>query len=187
LSCSRHAAPMLLRFAAMSSYPHHLARRVLWRGEELLVRPVRSEDAAGYAAAASRCSIEDISFRLLNGIRSVSHALIRRFTEIDYDETMAFVAEGMKGDIMAVTRLVRDGCRRSAEFAIIVRTDLQRQGLGTLMQGMLLDYATDLGLNEVWGLIDCENLKALNLAEKLGFSKGFQFGLPFARVVKVLG
>ena len=168
-------------------YPRHLMREVWWRGEKLLVRPVRADDGAGYADAAKHCSIEDIRFRLLNGVRQVSHQLIARFTHIDYEQTMAFVAEGIKGDLLAITRLVRDGCRKSAEFAIIVRSDLQRQGLGTLMQNMLLDYAGDLGLDEVWGLIDCENRKALGLAEKLGFSRGFEAGIPFARVVKALG
>lgn len=168
-------------------YPSHLIRQVLWRGEQLLIRPVRAEDAAGYAAAAVHCSIEDIRFRLLNGIRHVSQALIAKFTEIDYDVTMAFVAESVKGDILAATRLVREGCRKSAEIAIIVRTDLQRKGLGTLMQKLMLDYAAELGLDQVWGLIDCENRKALNLMEKLGFSRRFEIGLPFARVVKVLG
>ncbi len=168
-------------------YPSHLIREVLWRGERLLVRPVRTDDAAGYVAAAKRCTIEDIRLRMLNGILQVSHALIAKFTDIDYEETMAFVAGGMKGDLMAITRLVRDGCRKSAEFAIIVRSDLQRQGLGTLMQNMLLDYARGLELDEVWGLIDYENRKALNLVEKFGFTKRFEFGNPFARVVKVLG
>jgi acetyltransferase len=99
---------------------------------------------------------------------------------------MAFVAEGVKGDILAVTRLVRDRLEKSAEYAIIVRTDLQTQGLGTLMQKMLLEYAAELGLNEVWGVVDGENRRALNLADKLGFSRMFQAGLPFVRVVKSL-
>jgi RimJ/RimL family protein N-acetyltransferase len=55
------------------------------------------------------------------------------------------------------------------------------------MQERLLDYAAGLGLNEVWGLIDDENRKGLNLAEKLGFTPGFVAGLPFVRVVKALG
>jgi acetyltransferase len=169
------------------TYPSHLIRQVLWRGEELLIRPVRAEDAAGYAAAAVHCSLEDLRFRLARSVREISQALIARFTAIDYDETMAFVAENVRGDILAVTRLVQDSCRKSAEYAIIVRTDLQRQGLGTLMQERLLDYAAGLGLSEVWGLIDDENRKGLNLAEKLGFSKGFVAGLPFVRVVKALG
>jgi len=167
-------------------YPSHLIRQVLWRGEQLLVRPVRADDAAGYAAAAKHCTIEDIRFRLLSSIRQVSQQLIARFTQIDYEQTMAFVAEGVKGDIMAVTRLVRDRLEKSAEYAIIVRTDLQTQGLGTLMQKMLLEYAADLGLNEVWGIVDGENRRALNLADKLGFSRMFQAGLPFVRVVKSL-
>jgi acetyltransferase len=122
----------------------------------------------------------------LNGIRQVSQQLIAQFTQIDYEQTMAFVAESLKGEIMAVTRLVQDGCKKSAEYAIIVRTDLQKQGLGTLMQSLLLEYAADLGLSEVWGVIDDQNRKALNLATRLGFTRGFMAGLPFVRVVKSL-
>ena len=170
----------------MSIYPSHLIREVLWRGERLLVRPVRADDTAGYAAAAKYCSIEDLRYRLLNGIRQVSQQLIAQFTQIDYEQTMAFVAESLKGEIMAVTRLVQDGCKKSAEYAIIVRTDLQKQGLGTLMQSLLLEYAADLGLSEVWGVIDDQNRKALNLATRLGFTRGFMAGLPFIRVVKSL-
>jgi len=92
----------------------------------------------------------------------------------------------VRGDLMAVTRLVRDRLEKSAEYAIIVRTDLQKQGLGTLMQNMLLEYAENLGLNEVWGIIDTENRRALSLTDKLGFSRMFQAGLPFVRVVKSL-
>lgn len=168
-------------------YPSHLVRQVLWRGEQLLIRPVRVEDAAGYAEAAQRCSIEDISARLMRGLRQVSQQLIARFTEIDYDQTMAFVAEGVRGDIQAITRLVRDGCRKSAEFAIIVRTDLQRQGLGTLMQSQLLEYAKGLGLEEIWGLVDGDNRKALGLIDRLGFTRSFHIDLPFVRVAKALG
>ena len=168
-------------------YPAHLIRQVIWRGEQLLIRPVRKEDAAGYVAAAKHCSLEDISFRLLRGIREVSQQLIARFTEIDYEQTMAFVAEGVKGDILAITRLVQDGCTKSAEYAIIVRTDLQRQGLGTLMQNMLLEYAKGLGLQEVWGVVDTENRKALSLNDRFGFTRSFHIDLPFVRVAKAIG
>jgi acetyltransferase len=170
----------------MPDYPSHLVREIKWRGQSVLVRPVRVGDAAGYVAAAKNCSLEDISFRLMRGIRAVSQQLIGHFTVIDYERTMAFVAEGMTGDLMAITRLVRDGLSKSAEYAIIVRTDLQRQGLGTLMQNMLLDYAKGIGLDEVWGVIDCENRKALALIDRLGFSRSFHIDLPFIRVAKAL-
>jgi acetyltransferase len=167
-------------------YPSHLVRHVLWRGERLLIRPVRADDAPKFVEGAKRCSSEDLRLRFLRSVRQLSEQLLAQLTEIDYEQNMAFVVEGLKGDIMAVTRLVRDGCRKSAEYAIIVRSDLQKQGLGTLMQKLLLDYASSLGLNEVWGLMDSENRRALNLATKLGFSQVFQFGLPFVRVVKSL-
>lgn len=171
----------------MLDYPSHLVREILWRGQPVVIRPVRVGDAPAYVAAAKNCSLEDISFRLMRGIRAVSQQLIAHFTVIDYERTMAFVAEGVTGDLMAITRLVRDGLSKSAEYAIIVRTDLQRQGLGTLMQNLLLDYAKGLGLDEVWGVIDSENRKALGLIDRLGFSRSFHVDLPFIRVAKALG
>jgi acetyltransferase len=158
----------------------------LWRGERLLIRPVRADDAPGFVEGAKRCSSEDLRFRFLTSFQHLSEKLLAQLTQIDYEQHMAFVVEGLKGDIMAVTRLVRDGYKKSAEYAIIVRTDLQKQGLGTLAQKLLLDYASSLGIKEVWGLMDTENRRALNLATKLGFSRAFQFGLPFVRVVKAL-
>ena len=166
-------------------YPSHLARHVLWRGERLLIRPVRADDAPRFVEGAKRCSSEDLRFRFLRSIRHLSDQLLAQLTQIDYEQHMAFAVEGLKGDIMAVTRLVRDGCKKSAEYAIIVRSDLQKQGLGTLMQKLLLDYATGLGIKEVWGLVDSENRRALDLATKLGFSRVLQFGQPFVRVVKL--
>ena len=167
-------------------YPSHLVRQILWRGERLLIRPVRADDAPGFVEGAKRCSSEDLRFRFLTSFQHLSEKLLAQLTQIDYEQHMAFVVEGLKGDIMAVTRLVRDGYKKSAEYAIIVRSDLQKQGLGTLAQKLLLDYATGLGIKEVWGLMDTENRRALNLATKLGFSRAFQFGLPFVRVVKAL-
>jgi acetyltransferase len=167
-------------------YPSHLVSHILWRGERLLLRPVRADDAPRFVEGAKRCSSEDLRFRFLSSIQNLSDQLLAQLTQIDYERQMAFVVEGLKGDIMAVTRLVRDGCKKSAEYTIIVRSDLQKQGLGTLAQKLLLDYAASLGIKEVWGLMDTENRRALNLATKLGFSRVFQFGQPFVRVVKAL-
>ena len=170
----------------MARYPDNLIQYVNWCGNCLLVRPVRPDDAPKFVTASLLCSAADLRFRFLRCMHRLSEGLAAQLTQIDYEQHMAFVVEGLKGDIMAVTRLVRDGCKKSAEYAIIVRSDLQKQGLGTLAQKLLLDYAASLGLKEVWGLMDTENRRALNLATKLGFSRVFQFGLPFVRVVKSL-
>jgi len=167
-------------------YPSHLIRHVLWRGERLLIRPVRADDAPRFMEGAARCSLEDLRFRFLSGIQRVSQKLVAQLTQIDYEHHMAFVAEGLRGDILAITRLVRDSCKAGAEYAIIVRTDLQKQGLGTMMQTLLIEYAAVSGIKELWGIMDTENHRARGLAAKLGFRQVFQVGLPFVRVVKHL-
>jgi acetyltransferase len=170
----------------MTDYPSQLSHYVDWCSQRLLIRPVLAADAPKFIAGSLRCSAQDLRFRFLNGVHRISEKLAAQLTQIDYDKHMAFVAEDVKGDILAVARLVKDACKRSAEYALIVRTDLQRQGMGRMMIKLLQDYAVGRGINEIWGIVDTENSRALRLAQALGFSSGFHIDLPFVRVVKSL-
>ena len=58
---------------------------------------------------------------------------------------------------------------RAAEFALAVRTDQQRRGIGRGMMRLLLDYAAACGFERVWGLVEIENDRMLALARQLGF------------------
>jgi acetyltransferase len=170
----------------MAHYPNNLMRMIDWCGTPLLIRPVRADDAPRYVAGALLCSVEDLRFRFLRSISRLSEQLASQLTQIDYEAHMVFVAEDLKGNLVAAARLARDVCRKSAECAVIVRTDLQRRGLGRLMLGLLEDYAVKHGVSELWGVMDNDNRKALNLFRKFGYGFGFRAGLPFLRIAKSL-
>jgi GNAT superfamily N-acetyltransferase len=91
----------------------------------------------------------------------LSEGLAAQLTQIDYEQHMAFVAENLKGEIVAVARFARDTLKKSAECAVIVRTDLQRRGLGSQMHGLIEDYAISRGITELWGVVAPDNLRAL--------------------------
>ncbi len=95
--------------------------------------------------------------------------------------------EDLRGNIVAVARLAKDVCRKSAEFALIVRTDLQNRGLGTLMHKLLENYALRDVITELWGIVDEDNRKVLHLMRQLEYRISFQAGLPSLRVSKSLG
>lgn len=99
---------------------------------------------------------------------------------------MAFAGHDLKGDIVAVARLVKDARRTSAAFALIIRTRLQRRGLGTLMHKLTQDYAVRIGICELGGMVDADDRKALNLIRQVNYKPGLQAGLFFVRVSKSL-
>jgi acetyltransferase len=166
--------------------PDFLARHIDWCGSRLLVRPVCPGDAPKFVAASLRCSAEDLRFRFLNGIHRLSGMLAAQLTQIDYERHMALVAENLKGEVVAVSRFARDAIRKSAECAVIVRSDLQRRGLGSLMHGLLEDYAVSHGITELWGIVDPENLRALRFFRQLDFRQAFHIDFAFVRIAKSL-
>jgi acetyltransferase len=171
---------------AMARYPDILIQYVNWCGNRLLVRPVRPDDAPKFVTASLSCSAADLRFRFLSSMHHLSEKLAAQLTQIDYEQHMAFVAENLKGEIVAVARFARDALKKSAECAVIVRTDLQRRGLGSQMHGLIEDYAVSCGITELWGVVSPDNLRALEFFRRLDFRVGFHIDFPFMRIAKSL-
>lgn len=157
---------------AILPYPKELARRVRVDGLDFTLRPVRPADRDGLIAMVDRCAPEDVHLRFSGGVRRLSPDLATRLSQIDYDRHMALVAEADDGEIVGVGRLVEDPEGETAEFALMVRSDHQRHGLGGLLLQAVLDYAAARGLREVWGDVARENSRMLQLSRDLGFTVG---------------
>jgi len=170
----------------MARYPDILNQYVNWCGNRLLVRPVRPDDAAKFVTASLLCSAADLRFRFLRGMHRLSEDLAAQLTQIDYEQHMVFVAENLKGEVIAVARFARDALKKSAECAVIVRSDLQRRGLGSLMHGMIEDYAISRGITELWGVVAPDNLRALEFFRHFDFRIGFHIDFPFTHIAKSL-
>ncbi|MGE0751405.1 MAG: GNAT family N-acetyltransferase [Variibacter sp.] len=153
-------------------YPQEWERHVVGRdGAQLLVRPVRPEDEPLYVPFLSQVSREDLRLRFFAPAKEFSHEFIARFTQIDYARAMAFlIIDEASGEMLGVGRLHVKTHGDSAEFAVLVRSDLKGQGLGWLLMQTLIEYARAEGIVELLGEVMAENVTMLRMCGELGFS-----------------
>ncbi len=154
-------------------YPKELERRQTLAGlGELTLRPIRPDDASLLSELIASLTPTDARMRFFTPLRSLDATALARFTQIDYEREMAFVL--IAGDaperLLAVARLAADPDNVSAEFAIVVRSELHRRGVGRFLMRQLIDYAASRGLKDIFGDILSENRAMLALCAELGFS-----------------
>src|SRR5262249_13643476 len=119
----------------------------------------------------ARVSAEDLRLRFFHAIKEFSHQFVARLTQLDYARAMAFAAlDPGTGEIMGVARLHSDSRYESAEYAILVRSDLKGIGLGWALMQLLINYATSEGLKSLCGQVLCENTMMLAMCRDLGFA-----------------
>jgi len=156
---------------AISPYPDELVEHHEARGERLLIRPIRPEDAARQAAFFQRLSPEDIRYRFFTAMRELSPEMTARLTQIDYDREMAFVAiREASGETVGVARLVAESDGTTGEFAVIVQPDMKGKGLASRLMHRLIDWARTRGMHAVVGQVLADNAPMLAFVRHLGFS-----------------
>jgi RimJ/RimL family protein N-acetyltransferase len=156
----------------MAAYPQEWERHLaLADGRTIFVRPVRPEDESLYGPFVAAVSAEDARLRFLGPVRDFSHAVLARFTQLDYARAMAFIAlDEHSGEMLGVARLhtiVDD--EKSGEYAIIVRSDLKGHGLGWLLMQLIIEYARSKNYQTVLGRVLHENTAMLHMCKELGF------------------
>ena len=158
---------------AIHPYPHELEEEITFEGAPLLLRPIRPEDEPAHAAFFRHLESGDIRFRFFGSLRQPVHSQLARFTQIDYDREMAFVASRSSAaggmETLGVARMIADPDNHRAEFAIVVRSALKGKGLGSRLFRKLIDFARDKGTRELVGQVLRDNRRMLALAEKFGF------------------
>ena len=154
-------------------YPTQWIKKVQLRnGTKVLLRPIRPEDEALEAKLVENTSKESLYFRFFGYLSGLTHQMLTRFTHIDYDREMAIVAEierkGVK-ELIGVVRIVGDGWRETAEYAILITDAWQGQGLGGILTDYILDIAQEQGYHMVYGSF----LKINGDMRRLFHRKGF--------------
>jgi acetyltransferase len=159
------------RRLALSPYPAELIRNLEIGGlGPVAMRPVRPEDAAALTEFFARLDAEDVRMRFFLPLHRLEPRLLARLTQIDYDREMAFVAWS-ESAILGIARIAADPDNARAEFAVTVRSDLKRRGLGNALLSTLIGYARDRGIGEIWGDVLSGNAAMLALADGLGFRR----------------
>jgi acetyltransferase len=161
---------------AIRPYPRQLEETITLRnGREVLVRPIRPEDTPAHEVFVSRLTPEDLRLRLLGVIREIPPTEMARLAQIDYHREMAFIATAPDAEggpeTLAVVRVVTDADNTRADFAVMVRSDLKGQGLGSALMRKMIDYCRERGTGEIYGEMLKENEAMLALTRKLGFEE----------------
>lgn len=156
---------------AVRPYPSQWeGQLVLKNGWPIAVRPMRPEDEPAIVRMLERVSAEDRRLRFFHAVKEFSHGFVARLTQLDYARAMAFVAlDAVTEEIIGVARLHSNSQYESAEYAVLVQSDLKGNGLGWALMQLLIDYATAEGLKFLCGQVLSENTTMLAMCRELGF------------------
>jgi RimJ/RimL family protein N-acetyltransferase len=156
-------------------------------GRAIHVRPIRPEDEGLYGPFLAKVTPEDLRLRLFAPVKEFGHAFLARFTQIDYSRAMAFIAlDAATGEMLGVARLHDNADNVSAEFAILVRSDLKTHGLGWQLMQMIISYGRAKGLRSIEGQVLHENTTMLKMCNELGFEIGSVAGASYISAVKLM-
>ena len=179
--------PWAARAVPAGAYPHlvitpyptrYIMPWTLRDGKEVLLRPIRPEDEPLQHDLFYTLSEKTVRERFFNVIKDMTHEMLVRFCNIDYDREIAIVAEVSEGDkkrIVGISRLIIESGSK-AQFAVLVHDDYQGKGLGKKLIEVLLGVAQEKGLEEVYGVTLSENDRLLKLVRTLGFTTALQPG-----------
>jgi acetyltransferase len=160
---------------AIRPYPHELSEPLKLGGSELLLRPIRPEDGERLKLFYQKAAPADMRLRFFMSRRALPASELARYSQIDYDREMTFVAleqadaQGRQ-EMVGEVRAVCDPDNHTAEFAIQLASEWQGRGLGRAMLARLLQYLRERGTAEVVGECLPENASMAELAKSLGFA-----------------
>lgn len=162
------------RRLAIRPYPQQLEEVFQMRsGRQVLLRPIRPEDEPKHHEFIAKLTPQDIRFRFFGSIRKLPRSEMARLTQIDYDREMAFIATGEDEngtqETLGVVRTVADANNHTAEYAVVVRSDLKGERLGWKLLTKMIEYCRDRGTKMLIGEVLSDNRNMLGMAKAMGF------------------
>jgi acetyltransferase len=158
---------------AILPYPAELEEAWGQGPQALLLRPIRPEDGVTLQQFYAQASAQDLRLRFFSARREVPLGELARYSQIDYDREMTFVAVPASpreaSRLLGHVRAVCDPDQVQAEFAIQVSGDQQGRGLGRALLLKLISYLRARGVKVLTGLCLAENRAMLQLARATGF------------------
>ena len=154
--------------------PWHESIRLV-NGREVLVRPIRPEDAVPLRAGFALLQPDEVRHRFLYPMKELSAEQAERLTRPNSRREFALVvAEPLPpGEAMigAVARISVDDDGRAGEFAILVSHYINGMGLGRHLMRRLVRWAKGRKLERVYGEVLESNQPMQALALSLDFHR----------------
>ena len=168
-----HGIPAWLRPDRLPGYrppPAARGKTVLLRdGSAVVIRQIRSADAALLADGFARLSDASRQMRFLTKKKGLSPAELRYFTDVDHHDHEALGAlDHADGRGVGVARYVRDTeDPQAAEIAVTIVDDWQGRGLGTELLAQLSDRARQEGIRRFTALVAADNAVVAGLLHSM--------------------
>ncbi len=159
----------------ISMYPSKYEWEYALDGQKVLIRPIKPEDEPLWTEMIESLTPTTIEFRFFGPVKEITKSMLVRYCHIDYDREIALVAlEPGKGKkparMLGVARLtIETANAEEGEFAIVIRDDIQRKGLGHELMTRMISAARDMGVREIYGHVLAANTPMIRFSESLGF------------------
>ena len=140
-------------------------------GTRVIVRPIRDEDAEGFARAYTRLSEQCRMWRFLSVAKQISPGLLRYLTSVDQQSHVALVAiDPDSREILGSARYIRipGHCPATAELAVEVVDGWQRRGLGRGLVQALGRLAQANGVERLLAIVSNDNVPMQLLMRRAG-------------------
>ncbi len=157
----------------ISPYPkEYITKYKMENGKDAILRPIKPEDEPLEGEMFRTFSEETQRFRFFQLIKDITHQLLIRYTQIDYDREIAIIAEVEeegKKKMAGVVRLIADPYNETAEFAIVVGDPWHKLGLGNKFTDYILEIARKRRIKKVCANVLKDNHIMLHMFTKRGF------------------
>ena len=141
---------------------------VLGDGDTAVIRPIRPDDAEALNDFHLRQSAESRYMRFFSPKPSLSAKSLERFTNVDFEQRVAFVVEA-HGEFVAWASYEQWQHREDAEVAFMVDDEHQGLGIATLLLEHLAAAARSNGIRRFTAQTLGENRAMLNVFVKAGW------------------
>jgi acetyltransferase len=159
---------------AIRPYPEEYTCRVTLKdGTKVKLRPIQPEDEPQWHDLLKKCSQRSIWLRFRYLFKETTHEMATRFCFVDYDRTMAIVAEIEKDgqrELIGVSRLLADADHGNAEYAVLVADEWQGRGLGNLLTDYCFDLCGSWGIDRVYAETTADNARMQNILRRRNFT-----------------
>lgn len=157
------------QIAPRASYPWEEARTAkLPSGEQILVRPVRISDEEALQDMFYNLSDESTYRRFMSFKRSHPHEEMQELVNLDYEQSVGFVACAGDDQIVGMGRYDVDPRSHLGDVAFVVRDDWQSKGVGTALMQRMVEIARARGMGGFVADVLLENKAMMGLLQHSG-------------------
>lgn len=142
-------------------------------GQEVHFRPIRPTDEEKLRRFFYSLRQEDIYYRFMGLIKTMSHTQAQPLVVLDYDEKFAIVGtvgEEPDDEFVAVGRWFLDRPTNRAEVAFTVRPEWQNKGIGRFLLQNLVSVAKRKGIRGFTAEVLAENKRMLRVFTRSGYN-----------------